>query len=148
MVAETFGKGEMRRVSGDGVEVGEGLVDTAVLLVQHLLKRLVADLRGEFPYPVRHFQHDLERLLVACEVVGIDESGIDLVQSIPWDGQASQILGSRFETGHDAQPRFGKRREKPRGLRGLHLRHDCNGLVKVRFETLVAGAAVHLGASG
>src|SRR3546814_3357853 len=91
LVAQALGQAQPASVAGAGVKLGEALVDAAMLAVEHRLDLIVVE-RGEDAVDiVAEAGGDADRLLVAAEGLGVEQSGVELVPVVRSEEHTSEL---------------------------------------------------------
>ena len=123
-------------VAGQAVEVGQRFVHAAVLVAQHRLHLLVAELAVAGDDPIGELLADLQGLLVAAIDIDVLQAGIDLVQ---------RIVGrpDRLERFHAIDERLGIRAQVAAAQFGLALGQSGDHGRGLLLQPLIAGAGVH-----
>jgi len=137
-VVETHGELQILRVARDGREVGQGLVDAAMLDVEHRLQLAVAPLVRAGFGPVRQFAGDVQRLPVVAVDVHVQQAGEHLVNLVPERER-------RFAAGGERVGKGVQEAGRQLLLAGGEPGHD---LVRPVADPLVSGAGIHLCAGG
>ena len=141
LVVERQRQLEVIGVAGNGVKVGERLIDAAMLVAERLLLLLMAELRDTQLQPVGHLHDNVERLLVAAVVVHVKQTGENLVERIV--RRPDRLAGV-----HAIEKRLRIGRQKAFVIslfrhRFLALRQLRDDVVHLRLELRVAGAGKH-----
>src|ERR1700748_2509627 len=154
---ELVGELEPAGIVGIGVEIGEDFVHATELGGEHALDLLVVEIGEDVLGPSGELDFDVERGAVAGELVGVAQSGEELVLDVPWRPEAVEVevagVGFAFATllesdlavdalcvheGADVAVFL-------RVLNGLQL---CDEVVGALLETYVTCGRVHQADSG
>ena len=141
VVVEPLRELQVLLLAGHGGQLGQHVVHAAVLVAEHLLHLLVAELVGPRLDPVARLLQDLQRLLVAAQHVHVQQAGVDLVQRVPGRPDLLARLDAVDEL-------LGIRAQVAAGELGLAPGQPGHDGVGPLLEPLVAGAGEHHGAGG
>ena len=109
-VRKPLGAVEVTLVARDGVCVGNYLVHSSVLVVEHLLHLLVGEVGGEVYRPIRKSEEELFGVLVATIEPSVAKSGVHLVDVVKWSPRAEigaevaflEVAPNLLAVGHSA----------------------------------------------
>jgi len=83
LVVEAFRSGQVLRIAGDGVEIGQRFVHASVFHAEHPLHLFVVQTGGDRHAPVAQTDEQLASLLISGLEIGVAQTGEGLVHVVP-----------------------------------------------------------------